>query len=247
VGKYCCWGLTFGVVLTLGALLAACGGDDSGNAGPVPSISIENPTSAPSYYTTSTGLMLGGTISRASYVHVRNARTGFTTDGYVNYYQGQGSWFADVRGLEPGDNPITATADADGFGTSTASATITVTRPLQPATLMINGDTQASTNTYWIDTSGFAGSHKIALFKDGTGRATTGNVISENAGPVMDFTWSMTGPDSVLISNCPTCSFQRLTRISGSLGEGLCFAQVETIGGAGEIAIHGFSLASGQL
>lgn len=246
IGKCSRVGLRIGMALFLCVLLTACTEDDSGGGPPV-SITIENPTSGPSYFTTGTGIIIGGSISGASYVHVRNIFTGVTTEGFVKYYQGHGSWFADIRGLVPGDNAITATADSDGTGARTARASITIRRPSQPADLMINGDTRASTNTYWIDTSGFGGTHKIALFHDGTGRATTGNVISESAGPVLDFTWSKIGPDAILISNCPTCSYQKLTRISGSLGEALCFAQIETLGGAEEIASHAFSLTSGQL
>jgi hypothetical protein len=166
-GNYCCWGLRFGLALTLGALLAACGSDDSGNTGPVPSISIEVPTSATSYYTTGTGVRLGGSISHAGFVHVRNVFTGFTTEGFVNYYQGHGSWFADIQGLAPGDNAITVTADADGTGASTASASITVRRPHQPANLIINGPNQASTNTFWTDVHSVNSSHKIDFFGDG--------------------------------------------------------------------------------
>lgn len=237
-------------IIFLSILMLSCGGGgggDSGNAGPVPSISINVPTSDPSYSTTWTSIRLGGTISNASFVHVRNARTGFTTEGFVNYYQGQGSWFADVYGLEPGDNAITATADADGTGARTASAYITVTRPLQPADLVINGPDQASTNTFWTDGSSVNNSHKIAFFGDGTGRSTTGSVLSENAGTVTDFTWSKLGPDSILISNCLTCSFQNISRISGSLSEGIFYGQVETIDGAGELALHTFTLTSGNL
>lgn len=163
------------------------------------------PTSAPSYSTTWNTVRLSGTISNAGYVHVRNAHTGFTTEGFVNYNQGQGSWFADVFELAPADNAIAATADADGTGARTASAHITVIRPLQPADLIINGSSHASANTFWTDGNSFNGSHKIALFGDGTGRSTTGSVLSENAGTVTDFTWSKLGPDSILISNCVTC------------------------------------------
>lgn len=231
IGTYCCRGLRIGTALMVSILLAACGED------PPPSITIEVPTSGPNYYTTASAIRIGGSVSHAGPVRVWNVFTGVTIEAVC-------CWWADVS-LVPGDNAITATAY--GEGGKTASAHITIKRPSQPADSMINGDTQASTHTYWIDTSGFGGTHKIALYKDGRGRAATGSVISESAGPVLDFTWSKIGPDAILISDCPTCSYQKLTRISGSLGEGLCFAQIETVSGAEEIALHAFSLTSGQL
>jgi hypothetical protein len=233
-------GLIVGMVL----LLAGCGG---GSSVAPPSISIDVPTSAPVYSTTGTSVRLGGTIARASFVHVLNSATGSTTEGYVSYYQGYGSWFADVYALVPGDNLITATADADGTGARTAVARITITRPLQPADLIINGTDQSAATTYWTDTSSFGGSHQIVIFGDGTGRSTTGSTVSEIAGTVSNFTWSKSGPDSIVISNCPNCSFQSISRISGSLGETVFYGQVVTAGGGGYTSVDVFDLASGNL
>ncbi len=192
-------------------------------------------------------MRLGGTISSASYVHVRNALTGVTVEGFVFYVDGQGTWFADFYGLGLGDNALTVTADSDGRGKRTSSAHITVARPLQPVNLIFNGADQNSASTFWTDGSSFGSSHKIALFQDGTGRSTTGSALGESAGAVAGFTWSMLGPDSIQIVNCSTCSFQMLSRISGSVDEGVSFGQIETIGGAFETALHGFSLANGKL
>ena len=231
--------------------LAACGGsgssNGSGNENQAPSISIDEPTSASSYSTTWSGVIIGGTISGASFVHVKNELTGFTTEGFVNYYDGHGSWFAEIQGLGLGNNQITVTADANGTGVRTADAHITIIRPLQPADLIINGPDQASTSTFWTDMTSFGQSHMIILFGDGTGRSTTGSALSENAGIVADFTWSKSGPDSIIITNCLTCSFQEISRIQGSFSEGIFDGQIVTIDGAGEIALHSFSLSSGNL
>ena len=178
-----------------------------------------------------------------------NAATGITVEGFVNYFQGQGTWFAEIRGLTLGENPITAVADEYGDGASTARTFITVIRPLQPADLIFNGPSQNLSSTFWTDASSIGEFHKIALFADGTGRSTTGSVLSETAGAVADFTWSKLGPDAIQISNCPTCSFQKIFGISGSLNEGIFFGQIETVGGAGEVgnASHVFQLTDGNL
>lgn len=237
----------FGIALSFCVLLAACGSEDSENADLSPSISIYVPTSAPSYSTTWTNVRLGGAISNAGFVHVTNALTGFTSDGFVTYYQGKGSWFADVYGLGFGENPITVTADDSGSGFRTANAYITVIRPLQPANLIFNGADQYTASTFWTDASSFDASHKIALFGDGTGRSTSGSALSENAGDVTDFSWTKPGPDSILILNCSTCSFQKISRISGSLNDKLFLGQIETVGGDEEIVLHAFNLYSGNL
>lgn len=231
------------VVLALGALLAGCGG--SGGEGP--SVSILVPTSDSTYSTAFSDVRFGGAIARASFVHVTNAATGTTVEGFVNFFQGQGSWFADVFGLVPGENVITVVADADGTGATTARVSITVIRPLQPADVIFNGLSRNLASTFWTDGSSFGQSHKIALFADGTGRSTTGSVLSETAGAVTDFTWTKLGPDAIQIVNCPTCSFQRISRISGSLNDATFYGQIETVGGAGELASHGFSLTPGNL
>lgn len=239
-------GTKFAVALALAALLAACGGGGDGE-GEGPSISIHNPTSDPAYSTTGTGVVLGGAIARASFVHVTNAATGITVEGFVNYFEGQGSWFADMYGLTFGENPITVVADRDGTGAATARASITVIRPLQPANLIFNGPSQNLASTFWTNGSSFGHSHKIALYADGTGRSTTGSVLSETAGAVTDFTWNKLGPDAIQISNCPTCSFQKISRISGSLNEAIFFGQVETAGGATDNTVHAFQLTDGNL
>jgi len=227
-------------------LLGACGGG-SGSQGEAPSIRIEAPSSAATYTTTGTDVRLGGTISGASFARVRNAATGLETDAFVTYNDGLGSWFADVPGLVPGENPITATADARGDGAWTAQARITVIRPEQPLNLIFNGVDRGASVTYWTDANSVGESHRIALFEDGTGRATTGSVLAETAGNVADFTWSRAGPDALRVDGCPTCSFQGISRISGSWDEGIFFGQVETVGGAGELAVHVFLLTPGNL
>lgn len=227
--------------------LAACGGGGSGATEPAPSIRILEPTADATYSTTSSDIRLGGSIARASFVHVTNARDGSRFEGYVNYFAGQGSWFADVYGLAPGENRITAVADADGAGTRTATARITVVRPDQPVDLIFNGANPESAGTFWIDEQSVEAGHKIALFRDGTGKSTTGNVLTQVAGPVASFTWSMLAPDSIGILGCPTCSFQSLSRVAGSTGEALFYGQVETVGQAGETALHAFTLTEGRL
>lgn len=236
-----------GAALIVSLVLGACGGGTSGSAEPMPSISILEPTSAPTYSTTATGVRLGGSIARASYARIRNGLTGSVTDGFVTYVAGQGSWFGDVQGLAPGENPITVTADADGSGARTAVARITVIRPSQPVDLIFNGPDRDSSSTFWTDENSVGKSHGIALFRDGTGRSTTGHVLTGNAGGVADFTWSMLGPDSIQILNCPTCSFQSISRVSGSLDERIFYGQVETVGGAGETALHVFTVTEGRL
>lgn len=233
--------------LALGTPLAGCGGGGSDDAAPLPTVSIEVPTSAPTYETTATGVSLGGSISGASFVHVRNTLTGTSAEGFVTYNQGIGSWFADVTGLVPGGNLITVTADADGTGARTAEDRITLIRPLQPAELVINGPDRSSTDTYWTDVSSFNLSHKIALFADGTGRATTGSTLAEEAGPVVDIVWSKIAPDAIVISSCPKCSFQTISRISGSLDEGSFYGEVVTVGGAGVVALDVLVLSAGAL
>jgi hypothetical protein len=238
--------LQIGQILILNTLLlAGCfSGSDSDST---PSISIEVPTSEPTYSTTLTGLRLGGTISGASFAHVENTVTGSSFLGYVFYNEGHGTWFADVSGLTFGENPLVVIADKDGSGTSTASAYISVVRPLVPLDLIINGSNQFSASTFWNDAHSIADSHKIAIFEDGTGKSTTGSLLSEYAGDVVDITWTMLSPDSIQIINCPTCSFQKISRISGSLDEGVFYGEIETVGGDSDFAIHAFVLNSGVL
>lgn len=236
------------LTIILGGIATACGGGGTGGTAQEPSISIDVPTSAPTYSTTSTDARIGGSISNASFVHVRNSLTGFATEGFVFYPEpGRGSWFADLQGLQPGDNRITATADHDGSGRRTATATIVLVRPLEPLKLIFNGPDQASADSVWTDENSIEKSHKIALFSNGTGRSTTGSVLSESAGAPVTFAWSMLGPDSIQILNCPTCSFQRISRISGSRAEELFYGQIETTAGGGELALHVFTLSMGAL
>ena len=218
-------------------ILVGCGG--GGDSAAPPTIEIRVPTSAASYATTSSSIRIGGAVTGASFVHVRNTRTGSTTEAFVTYFQGSGSWYADVFGLAPGDNLITATADA---GNRTAREQITVIRPLQPAAEILNGPDQATANTFWS-----LGNHKIALFADGTGRSTTGSTTSQNAGAVVDMLWSQTGPESIAVSGCATCAFQAISRISGSIGDSQFLGQVVTVGGAGTNALDSFILTPGNL
>lgn len=234
------------VMLTFICTLPGCGGG-GGSAGQVPSITITNPTSAPSYATVWTGELIGGTISNAGFVTASNAQTGASAIGLVIYNQGIGSWSADIRGLLPGDNLITVTADSDGTGTNIANAYINLIRPLQPINEIFNGLNPFSANTYWTDDHSFNQSHKIALFEDGTGRSTTGSALGENAGSVLDFTWTILGPESILITNCPSCSFQMLSRISGSITVNMYNGQIETVGGMSDLALHTFSLQAGTI
>lgn len=235
-------GRYIGVLLGLAGLVA-CGGGGGSN---LPRIAITNPTSEAIYATDDAEVIVGGTLARAGYVHVRNTTTGFTTEGYVNYNDGLGSWFADSIALVPGANEIVVTADGDGTGSRTATDRLTVNRPLQPASLIINGTTPSSTVTFWVDTSSVGG-HQWVLFGDGTGRSTTGSVLTDPPGPVAGFNWAYDGVDAIRITGCPTCSFQRVSRIAGSLTDGGFMGQVETVGGAGETAVHHFQRTSGIL
>jgi len=234
------------LMLALVCSLLGCGGE-GGSSGQIPSINITNPTTASSYSTVWTGEIIGGTISNASFVYASNALTDFTTVGFVFYNQGMGAWSADVRGLLPGDNMITVTADSDGAGTNIANTYITLIRPLQPLDEIFNGSDQFSTNTYWTDAHSYNQSHKIVLYSDGTGKSTTGSALSEDAGGIISFTWTMQGPDSILITNCPNCSYQMISRISGSITVDAFNGQIETVGGIGELALHAFSLTAGNL
>lgn len=235
------------ILLVFSIIIAACGGggDDSS---PKPTISIESPTSEPTYSTTASSVIIGGRISGASFVHIFNTTAGSSAEGYVNYISpGIGTWFADPLGLVPGDNLITATADQYGDGSNTAVDSILIIRPLLPYTLITNAANSASASNYWTDMHSFNASHSIAIFEDGTGTSTTGNVLSEDAGATVTFSWSTLGPDAIQINNCPTCSFQQITRISGSLVEEQFLGQVETVNGDGEVALHAFFLNSGVL
>jgi hypothetical protein len=220
--------------------LAGCGGGGGPDA--LPSLAILNPTPDDSYATTSSGAIVGGSISRASFVHVVNTTTGFRTEGYVIYFDGQGTWSADVAGLVPGANVIVATADGDGTGARTASDTLSITRPIQPARLILNGDSAAQATSHWALESG----HQIALYADGSGRATTGNAVTDPAGAPLAMTWSYDGAEAVVINGCPVCSFQRIGRISGSAADGGFYGQIETVGGAAETVVDFFELNAGS-
>ena len=236
------WTMQLAVALIFGILLTACSG---GGADERPRISITQPTSESTYQTPWSEVRIGGSISRASFVQVTNSQTGSAIDGYVFYFEaGHGSWFADIPGLVPGENLLTATA---GSGSETAKAHITVIRPQQPAMVIINGSDSGSAMSFWTDVTSIGEGHKIVLFTDGTGRATTGNLLMETAGSVTDFTWILSAPDAIQIAGCATCSFQKISRISGSIEEGTFYGQIETVGGAGELASHVFLLSSGSL
>jgi len=231
------------ILLIFAIIITACGGGGNGSSSR-PTISIENPTSEPTYATTSTSVSIGGRWSGSGFIQVLNTTTGFNTvaNTAINS-EGIGTWFAAVYGLVPGDNLITATAGK----ADTAVDSITISRPLQPYTLIINAADSTSATNYWTDMHSINASHSIALFADGTGISTTGNVLSEDAGATDTFTWSILGTEAIQIDNCSTCSFQQITRISGSLDEGVFLGQVETVSGDGEIALHAFFLNSGTL
>ena len=106
--------------------LAACGGSGDGNPPSSVSISIQVPTNAPTFTTNVGSIGLGGTIAGAAFVHLRNERTNQTSEGFVNFTGGQGTWFGEL-GLAAGDNPLAVVADEDGLGTHTAIARIVVT------------------------------------------------------------------------------------------------------------------------
>ena len=235
------------MLLVFSIIIVACGGS-SDDLLPATTISIEVPTAEASYSTTASSVIIGGRISGASFVHVLNTTTGSSTEGYVNYISpGVGTWFADPLGLVPGSNLIMATADQYGDGSKTAVDSILISRPVLPYTVIINAANSASASNYWTDMHSFNASHSIAIFGDGTGTSTTGNVLSEDAGATVTFTWSTLGPDAIQINNCPTCSFQQITRISGSLAEEEFLGQVETVNGDGEVALHAFFLNPGVL
>ena len=233
------------LLIGIASIIGSGGGGGGGYAGT--SISIKNPTSEPSYETTWSSLRIGGTISSASFVHVENTMTGFTTDGYVTYDQGDGSWFADIYGLAPGENLIIVTADSDGTGMSIAQDQIIFIRPLQPVSMIYNGPNQNEASSFWIDINSIGEFHKIAIFADGSGKSTTGSLLTENAGAITEFTWNLLDPDAILVSNCATCSFQKISRIQGSFDDGSFMGQIETVGGEGELALHLFVLESGEL
>jgi len=119
--------VAFGIIATT----AGCGsGEDYPLAPsvPPPTISIAVPSSTGAFSTQASEVRVGGSIGGASFVHLRNADTGASSEGFVTYNQGLGTWFADMYGLQLGQNTIVATADADGRGTRTATAQIVVTR-----------------------------------------------------------------------------------------------------------------------
>lgn len=237
-----------GIILALltCTLLAGCHGDDDDST-PSPIIAITQPTAGSRYETPWTDVRLGGTLSHASFVHALNTRTGDRTDGYVNYVDGYGSWFADIRGLQPGDNLIRVTADADGTGRHTTSTSITVARPAVPAAGIFNGSTAAGASTFWTDRSSFGESHRIALFADGTGRATTGDAYAETAGTATSFTWVLISVDAIQINDCLTCSFQTISRISGATTEGLFLGETASTGSTTDASAHAFELTNGTL
>jgi len=246
IRKFFFWCLRLVLVFIPAILFATCGGSGGGSSASAPTISIENPTPARTYATTANGVTIGGTISHASSVQVVDGATGATINGYVNYNQeGNGTWFADIYGLVPGENLLTATAEADGG--RTAHAHLTVIRPLQPADEIFNGPDQGSSTTLWTDLDSVGQSHEIALFSDGTGRSTTGNSLNESAQGPTDFTWVKLSPDHIRITDCPICSFQEIYNITGSIEEGAFFGVTITAGGESDGASHPFQISSGNL
>lgn len=232
------------LLLALALGLGACGG---GGDGALPSVSILQPSAAATHDTTAAEVRVGGGVTGAAFVHVINTTTGAQVEADVSYVSGQGSWFADVYGLIPGANRIVATADADGGGARTAVDVLTVNRPLQPASLILNGADALTASSHWVDASSFGASHRIELHADGTGQSTTGHVLSEPAGVPVIMSWAYDGAEAIVVIGCPACSFQRISRIAGSTAERAFRGQVATVGGAGETASHAFQLGTGTL
>jgi hypothetical protein len=228
------------LVVALGLLFAALG---CGYTPPGPAIDVTQPAART---TTSSSIRIGGTIANASFVHVYHQQTANSVEGYVFYLEGMGTWFADVYGLVPGANDLAVIADRDGNGTRVSRVEITILRPEIPALLMVNGPDRNTTDTYWTDAHSCGGAHALALYADGTGRATTGSTLAEPAGPVIDVTWTLAGPERIEIAT-PGCSFAVILRITGSAAEGLAFGQVVTVGGAGVQAVDAFDLMAGTL
>jgi hypothetical protein len=105
------------VALLLPAFLTACGGGVSSKS----TIAIENPVSEPTYLTNQSQVIVGGSVSGASFVKCTNSATATTLDAYVNYFEGHGSWFCDPFTLDQGDNLISCTTEKG------ASDSITIT------------------------------------------------------------------------------------------------------------------------
>jgi len=104
-------------------LTGACGG--GGEA--APRIAILEPAATGVHVQDTAEVQLGGSVSGAGFVNVQR-EDGRIVTAMVVYADGQGSWSAEVYGLAPGPNRLTAVADRDGSGRAQARAVIVVTR-----------------------------------------------------------------------------------------------------------------------
>lgn len=111
-------------LLMAAALAGGCGG---GGSDPV-QVEILAPSASGGFTVSAQEVRLGGTIAHASFLHVDNLTTASRWDGNVTYFDGQGTWLADVYGLVPGPNVLEVVADRDGTGRQLARARITITR-----------------------------------------------------------------------------------------------------------------------
>jgi len=221
--------------------LSACGGGDD----VWPTLEITMPTPDGTYSTVWVDLRVGGTVTGSSSVSVKNTLTDITTGANVN--PSSGTWVADIK-IEPGENLIiVTTAGGDKYSPKIAQKSLIVFRPSEPARSIINGVDAASTNTFWVDGNSFAATHMIALYEDGTAKVTTGNIHTEAAGPVVDTVWNLSGPDSIQIIGCPSCSYQSISRISGSLNEENFLGEPVTVGVNTPGVLHSFYLSVGKL
>lgn len=119
---------------TVGAIPVGCGGGGDDDQSPTPTVTIINPTSGDTWTTSANGLIVGGQATYAGAVDVQIVETGATYRGYVVYNPSDppprvGSWFAQVQGLQLGQNTLVATTvDDGGTGGKTASDKLIVTR-----------------------------------------------------------------------------------------------------------------------
>jgi hypothetical protein len=78
-------------------------------------LSIKNPTTESTYTTGERTVMLGGSVSGASFVTWVNETNGLSGEAYVTYMDwGVGSWFTDQIGLALGSNKIVVSARRNG-------------------------------------------------------------------------------------------------------------------------------------
>jgi len=125
------WSSLRSLLLTLA--LTGCGGGFvfvwSGDDGPIlaPTVTIENPTSAPVFETRVAVLAMGGSVANATRVQVLNTATGTVVEAQLTSPGGRGHWMIDGIALQLGTNVIVATAEGGSQG-NTAEDSLTVTR-----------------------------------------------------------------------------------------------------------------------